>query len=111
MNDTYMRQVALFVKLGRIVTGFAVFALFIRLPLMRDPFPRVSHYAFGLHFMHPSIILLLSLIELKLFGPMITEYRQFVLPVLVINLALTLTITFCLCLLVGRFKRLEFLVV
>jgi hypothetical protein len=111
MNETYMRQVALFVKLGRIVTGFAVFALFIRLPLMRDPFPRVSHYAFGLHFMHPAIILLLSLIELKLFGPGIIEYHRFVVPVLAINLLLTLTITFSLCLVVGRFKRLEFLVV
>src|SRR5438552_4425455 len=56
MDESYLERVALFVKLGRILTGFSVFALFIRLPLMRDPFPRVSHYAFGLHFMHPAII-------------------------------------------------------
>src|SRR5437764_10677277 len=102
MNDTYMRQVALFVKLCRIVTGFAVFALFIRCPLMRDPFPRVSHYAFGLHFMHPSIILLLSLIELKLFGATIIHFQRFALAVLAINLLLTLSITFGLCLIIGR---------
>jgi hypothetical protein len=111
MNESYLMRVALFVKLGRIVTGFSVFALFIRLPLMRDPFPRVSHYAFGLHFMHPAIILLLSLIELKLFGPAIVDYHRFVVPVIAINLLLTLSITFGLCLVVGRFKRLEFLVV
>jgi hypothetical protein len=99
------------VKLGRIISGIAVFGLFIRHPLMRDPLPKVSHYAFGLHFMHPAIILLLSILELKLFGPAIGHWEVFILPMLLINLALTFAITFGLCLWIGRFKRLEFLVV
>src|SRR5260370_35264679 len=40
-------RIAVFVKFGRIITGFAVFALFLRCPLMRDPVPRVSYYASG----------------------------------------------------------------
>jgi peptidoglycan/LPS O-acetylase OafA/YrhL len=104
-------RIAVFVKLGRILSGFAVFALFIRSPLMRDPLPRVSHYAFGLHFMHPFIITVLLLIELRLLGPAVAHFERFAVPVLAVNLVLTLTITFGLCLLIGRFKRLEFLVV
>ena len=73
--------------------------------------PRVSHYAFGLHFMHPFIITVLLLIELRLLAPSIAHFERLAVPVLAVNLILTLTITFSLCLLVGRFKRLEFLVV
>jgi hypothetical protein len=98
-------------KVGRILTGFSVFALFIRSPLMRDPYPRVSHYAFGLHFMHPFIIIMISFVELKFLGPSIAHFQSWVIPVLAINLLLTFYITFALCLLIGRFKRLEFLVV
>jgi peptidoglycan/LPS O-acetylase OafA/YrhL len=104
-------RIAVFMKVGRIVSGFAVFALFIRSPLMRDPMPRVSHYAFGLHFMHPFIILVLTLIEMKLFGAAVAGFEKWIVPVLVVNLVLTLVITFNLCLVIGRFKRLEFLVV
>jgi surface polysaccharide O-acyltransferase-like enzyme len=106
-----LMRIAVFVKTGRILSGFAVFALFIRSPLMRDPLPRVSHYAFGLHFMHPSIIIVLTLVELKLFGPSVIHFERFAVPLLAVNLVLTISITFCLCLVVGRFKRLEFLVV
>jgi surface polysaccharide O-acyltransferase-like enzyme len=104
-------RIAVFMKLGRIISGFAVFGLFIRQPLMRDPYPRISHYAFGLHFMHPFIIISITLAELKLFGPAIAHFETWAVPVLAINLLLTLSITFGLCLVVGRFKRLEFLVV
>jgi hypothetical protein len=78
---------------------------------MRDPFPRVSHYAFGLHFMHPAVIIALTLIEARLFGSAVADWRAWIVPVLAVNLALTFFITFALCLVVGRFKRLEFLVV
>ena len=88
-----------------------MFALFIRSPLMRDPLPRVSHYAFGLHFMHPFIIIVLTLIEMKLLGSAAAHFERFALPLLAVNLVLTLAITFGLCLAIGRFKRLEFLVV
>jgi peptidoglycan/LPS O-acetylase OafA/YrhL len=106
----YELRVAVLVKTGRILSGCAVFCLFLRKPLMRDPFPRVSHYAFGLHFMHPAIITLLTLIELKLF-PGVAQWQTHVIAGLTINLVLTFGITFCLCLLIGRFKKLEFLVV
>lgn len=109
-HPEYVLRVAVLVKTGRILSGFAVFALFLRKPLMRDPFPRVSHYAFGLHFMHPAIILLLTLIEIKLF-PGVAHWQTHVVAGLTINLILTFSITFCLCLLIGRFKKLEFLVV
>ena len=108
--DDFARIIA-FVKVGRILTAFAVFALFIRRPLMRDPFPRISHYAFGLHFMHPFVIILISLAELKLLGPHIAHFQTYILPILALNLLLTFYITFALCLLIGRAKRLEFLVV
>ena len=39
------------------------------------------------------------------------EWEVGVVPVLVVNLVLTLGITFLLCLVIGRVKRLEFLVV
>jgi peptidoglycan/LPS O-acetylase OafA/YrhL len=104
-------RIGVFMKVGRILSGFAVFALFIRSPLMRDPWPRVSHYAFGLHFMHPFIILVLTLIEMKLFGAAVAGFEKWIVPVLVVNLVLTLVITFNLCLVIGRFKKLEFLVV
>lgn len=100
-----------FLKIGRMLTAFCIFALVIRHPFMRDPFPRVSHYAFGLHFMHPAVILALSMLELRFFGAGVHEWRIYVLPMLAINLLLTFSVTFVLCLLVGRFKRLEFLVV
>ena len=104
-------RIAVFMKPGRILTGFAVFGLFMRNPMMRDPQPRMSHYAFGLHFMHPSIIIALSLIELKLLGPSVAHFERMAVPMLAINLVLTVSITFGLCLIVGRIKRLEFLVV
>ncbi len=110
-DGMYMKRVAVYVKFGRIVTAFSVFALFIRNPLMRDPFPRISHYAFGLHFMHPFIILMISLIELRLMGPHLAHFQQWAIPVLAVNLLLTFSITFGLCLILGRFKKLEFLVV
>ena len=53
-DDSLLRAASL-VKLGRIISSFAVFALFMRKPMMRDPFPKVSHHAFGIHFMHPAI--------------------------------------------------------
>jgi hypothetical protein len=98
-------------KVGRFVTAVAIFVLVLRHPLMRDPFPRVSHYAFGLHFMHPAVIIGLTLIEARLFGGAVANWESWVVPVLAVNLMLTFFITFGLCLLVGRFKRLEFLVV
>jgi hypothetical protein len=102
---------ALSLKLGRLMTGVCIFALVVRQPLMRDPFPKVSHYAFGLHFMHPAIILLLLIIEKHLLGQPYFEWRVYVVPMLVINYLLTFWITFAICLLLGRFKRLEFLIV
>jgi surface polysaccharide O-acyltransferase-like enzyme len=107
----YLRRVANYVKVGRIVEGFAVFALFMRSPLMRDPFPRISHYAFGLHFLHPFIIILISMAELKFMGPAMADFKVWVLPILTLNFLLTFYVTFGLCLLIGRAKRLEFLVV
>ena len=93
------------------MTSFCIFALIVRHPLMCDPFPKVSHYAFGLHFMHPAIILMLSMLELHFLGNAIHEWRIYALPMLAINLLLTFGVTFCLCLVMGRFKRLEFLIV
>ena len=110
-DNEYLKRVAIYVKFGRILSSFAVFALFMRNPLMRDPFPRISHYAFGLHFMHPFIIILISMAELKFIGPAIADFHSWVLPVLAINFLLTFYITFALCLLIGRIKRVEFLVV
>jgi hypothetical protein len=104
-------RIAVFVKFGRILSGMAVFVLFIRQPLMKDPWPKVSHYAFGLHFMHPAVITALLLAELKLLGPAYLHWEKMPVPMLAVNLLLTFTITFGLCLLVGRFKKLEFLVV
>jgi peptidoglycan/LPS O-acetylase OafA/YrhL len=110
-DGMYLKRVAVYIKLGRILTAIAVFALFIRQPLMRDPFPRISHYAFGLHFMHPFIILVISFCELRFLGQDIAHFHRHPLPVLAVNFVLTCTITFALCLVIGRFKRLEFLVV
>jgi peptidoglycan/LPS O-acetylase OafA/YrhL len=98
-------------KVGRFVSAVPIFVLILRHPLMKDPFPKVSHYAFGLHFMHPAIIIGLTIIQAKLFGPAIADWRAWVVPILALNFALTFFITFSLCLLIGRFKRLEFLVV
>lgn len=104
-------RIAVFVKFGRILSGIAVFALFIRHPMMRDPFPRVSHYAFGLHFMHPAVITALLLLERRFLGQAYFDWQAGVVPMLAANLLLTFGITFGLCLVVGRFKKLEFLVV
>lgn len=108
--SAYHRALAL-LKPGRLLTGAAVFILVIRHPLMRDPFPMVSHYAFGLHFLHPAIILGLRIVELKLLGPAVGGWEIYVVPMLALNLLLTLCITFCLCRIIGRYKQLEFLVV
>ena len=110
-DGMYMKRVAVYVKFGRVVTAFSLFALFIRSPLMRDPFPRISHYAFGLHFMHPFVILMISLIELRFLGSSIAHFQHAAIPLLALNLILTFGITFTLCLIIGRFKKLEFLVV
>jgi peptidoglycan/LPS O-acetylase OafA/YrhL len=98
-------------KVGRFVSAVPIFVLFLRHALMRDPLPRVSHHAFGLHFMHPAVIIGLTIVEGKLFGGGVVGWEVGVVPILVVNLVLTLGITFGLCLLVGRVKRLEFLVV
>jgi hypothetical protein len=98
-------------KVGRFLTAVPIFVLFLRHPLMRDRLPRVSHHAFGLHFMHPAVIIGLTIVEAKLLGTGVAEWEVGVLPILLVNLVLTLGITFLLCLVVGRFKRLEFLVV
>jgi surface polysaccharide O-acyltransferase-like enzyme len=98
-------------KVGRFVTALAIFVLILRHPLMKDRFPKVSHHAFGLHFMHPAIIIALTILEAKLLNPSITQWEAWVIPMLALNFALTFVITFSLCLLIGRFKRLEFLVV
>jgi peptidoglycan/LPS O-acetylase OafA/YrhL len=98
-------------KVGRFVTAVPIFVLILRHPLMKDPFPKVSHYAFGLHFMHPAIIIGLTLLEARVFGGNIAEWRTYIVPMLALNFALTFFITFSLCLIIGRFKRLEFLVV
>jgi hypothetical protein len=106
-------------KIGRFLTAVPVFVLFLRSPLMRDPFPRVSKHAFGLHFMHPIVIIALTLIEAKLLGYPPLKFWEgvgawqpmVVTGLLVLNVALTFSITFGLCLLVARVKWLEFLVV
>ena len=98
-------------KPGRFVSAVAVFVLFLRSPLMRDPFPKVSHHAFGLHFMHPVIILGLSFIETRLFSADVWDRQAWIVPMLAVNFVITFFITFGLCFLIGRFKRLEFLVV
>jgi hypothetical protein len=61
--------------------------------------------------MHPAVIIALTICEARLLGPRVGDWEVWVLPILAINLVLTLLITFALCLLIGRFKRLEFLVV
>jgi peptidoglycan/LPS O-acetylase OafA/YrhL len=98
-------------KAGRVLPSIAIFVLILRHPLMKDPFPRVSHHAFGLHFMHPAIIIGLTLLETRLFGRAVAQWQTMVAPILVLNFILTFYITFALCLLISRFKRLEFLVV
>jgi len=106
-------------KIGRFITAVPLFVLFLRLPLMRDPFPRVSKHAFGLHFMHPIIIIGLTIVEAKLlgYGPLDLWNLAsgwtpaMVAGLLAVNLILTFYITFGLCLLVSRVKWLEFLVV
>jgi len=99
-------------KVGRFCSALAIFVLILRNPLMRDPFPRVSHYAFGLHFMHPAVIIGLTIAELNLLGEGATGWpTSWVVPLLAVNFAMTFFVTFSLCLLIGRFKRLEFLVV
>jgi hypothetical protein len=76
-----------------------------------DPFSKVSHHAFGLHFMHPAVIIGLTLIEQKRFGESVANWQTMILPILALNLVLTFAITFALCLVIGRVKRLEVLVV
>jgi uncharacterized membrane protein YkvI len=98
-------------KFGRFLTALPLFVLILRQPLMKDHFPKVSHHAFGLHFMHPAIIILLTIGEAKLLSPSVTQWEAWVVPLLAVNFVLTFFITFSLCLLIGRFKRLEFLVV
>ncbi len=106
-------------KVGRFITAVPIFVLVIRHPLMKDPFPKVSHHAFGLHFMHPIIIIALTILEGKLMGINPMEFWESasgwmplaVTGLLILNLTLTFYITFGLCLLVGRVKWLEFLVV
>jgi surface polysaccharide O-acyltransferase-like enzyme len=105
-------------KVGRFVSAVPIFVLILRHPLMKDPLPRVSHYAFGLHFMHPAIIIALTLIEGPLLGTgamglwdSAGGWGVGLVGLLAINYVLTFLITFGLCLLIGRFKRLEFLVV
>jgi peptidoglycan/LPS O-acetylase OafA/YrhL len=109
-DDSLLRAASL-VKLGRILSSFAVFALFMRQPMMRDPFPKVSHHAFGIHFMHPAIIIALTLVELRFFGPQVAHFQSWAPLTLAINFVLAFWITFGLCLVVSRSKRLEFLVV
>ena len=104
-------RVIAYIKVGRILTAFAVFVLFLRHPLMRDPMPKVSHYAFGLHFLHPFIIILITLTEQKILGPGISSFQSYAVALLTINLVLTLSITFGLCLIIGRIKPVQFLVV
>jgi hypothetical protein len=98
-------------KFGRFLTALPLFVLILRQPLMKDHFPKVSHHAFGLHFMHPAIIILLTIGEAKLLSPSVAQWEAWVVPLLAVNFVLTFFITFSLCLLIGRFKRLEFLVV
>jgi peptidoglycan/LPS O-acetylase OafA/YrhL len=98
-------------KFGRFLTALPLFVLILRQPLMKDHFPKVSHHAFGLHFMHPAIIIGLTIGEAKWLSPSVTQWEAWVVPLLLVNFALTFFITFSLCLLIGRFKRLEFLVV
>jgi peptidoglycan/LPS O-acetylase OafA/YrhL len=98
-------------KVGRFVTAVPIFVLFLRRPLMRDPFPTVSHYAFGLHFMHPAVIIGLLIVQAKVLPASVASWEAWVVPMLVVNLVLTLAITYGLCLVVGRVKRLQFLVV
>jgi peptidoglycan/LPS O-acetylase OafA/YrhL len=98
-------------KVGRFFSAVPIFVLILRYPLMKDPFPRVSHYAFGLHFMHPAIIIGLTIAEAQFMGPKIADWQAWVVPILALNFMLTFFITFGLCLVIGRFKRLEFLVV
>ncbi|MEZ0267334.1 MAG: acyltransferase, partial [Phycisphaerae bacterium] len=62
VNEPQWMQALSGLKVGRFLTAVPVFILFLRSPLMRDPFPRVSKHAFGLHFMHPIIIIALTLI-------------------------------------------------
>ncbi len=98
-------------KIGRIITAIGVFALIYRHPFMKDPLPYLSRYAFGMHFMHPAVLLMLCLAETSIFGATIGDWRAYVVPMLAINLALTMGITYALCLLISRSNRLEFLVV
>jgi surface polysaccharide O-acyltransferase-like enzyme len=105
-------------KVGRFVTAVPIFVLILRHPLMKDPLPRVSHYAFGLHFMHPAIIISLTLVEGRLLGTgamglwdAAGRWGGGLVALLAVNFLLTFFITFGLCLVIGRFKRLEFLVV
>jgi peptidoglycan/LPS O-acetylase OafA/YrhL len=112
-TDASWGQALAGLKVGRFLSAIAIFVLFLRHPLMKDPFPKVSHHAFGLHFMHPAIIIALTIIESKLLGrtSAIIHWEAWVLPLLALNFILTFVITFSLCLLIGRFKKLEFLVV
>jgi surface polysaccharide O-acyltransferase-like enzyme len=105
-------------KVGRFVTAVPIFVLLLRHVLMKDPWPKVSHYAFGLHFMHPAIIIGLTIVEGWLLGMGPTRlwdeaglWGVGLLGLMALNFVLTFFITLGLCLLVGRVKRLEFLVV
>ncbi|HYE17820.1 MAG TPA: acyltransferase [Tepidisphaeraceae bacterium] len=119
LDESRWQQALSGLKIGRFLTAVPVFVLFLRSPLMRNPFPRVSKHAFGLHFMHPIIIIALTLIEAKLLGhaPLgfwhaVGAWQPLLITgLLILNVALTFFITFGLCLLVARVKFLEFLVV
>jgi surface polysaccharide O-acyltransferase-like enzyme len=110
-TDAAWGQALAGLKVGRFLSAVPIFVLFLRHPLMKDPLPTVSHHAFGLHFMHPAVIIALTILQTHLFGGRFANWETWVLPLLAINLVLTLTITYALCRLIGRFKRLEFLVV
>jgi peptidoglycan/LPS O-acetylase OafA/YrhL len=117
-TDAAFGQALAGLKVGRFVSAVPIFVLILRHPLMKDPMPRVSHYAFGLHFMHPAIIVGLTIVEGRLLGmgPMnlwdvVGGWGAGLFALLIVNFVLTFFITFGLCLLIGRVQRLEFLVV
>ena len=117
-TDPAFQQALAGLKVGRFLTAVPIFVLVLRRPLMKDPLPRVSHYAFGLHFMHPAIIVALTLLEGRLLGMGPTQLWEVaggwgvgLFALLAVNFVLTFFITFGLCLVIGRIKKLEFLVV
>ncbi len=110
MNYNY-EYALLWLKAGQLITGIAMFALILRHPLMRNRFPLISHHAFGLHFMHPLIILALFLLERRFLGDAIADWHVYSVPMIVLNFLVVFSITFGLCRLISRVRSLEFLVV